>query len=109
MNAAEEVSINAFEWFWRKLENRGVPWLILGYLVYQAPTVVDKIAKDKEENLMRLMDIQSRHEQQIERTTQAYQKSISSLVEQWKEDRQMLVDVLKDGTLSDSAKPKQGE
>jgi hypothetical protein len=90
----DQAAFNVAEWFWRKLENRGIPWLILGYLVYQAPGFVDKIAADKEENLKRLMEIQARHEAEVDRATQSYQRSIEKLVEQWKEDRRMLVGVL---------------
>lgn len=101
----EQAAFNVAEWFWRKLENRGIPWLILGYLVYQAPTVVDRIAADKEENLKRLMEIQARHEAEVDRATASYQRSIEKLVEQWKEDRTMLVGVLTERRKEQAGQP----
>lgn len=74
-------------------------WSIVGLLATLGPLVLSELRsrEDKQETLWK--EAQARTELVVRDQTQAYQKSIQELVEQWKEDRRMLIDVLKDGRL----------
>jgi len=74
-------------------------WSIAGLLVTFGPLILNEI-RTRETNQEELWkDAQARTELVVKEQTAAYQKSIADLVEQWKEDRRMLIDVLKDGKL----------
>lgn len=74
-------------------------WSIAGLLVTFGPLILNEIRnrETKQEELWK--DAQAKTELVVKEQTAAYQKSIADLVEQWKEDRRMLIDVLKDGKL----------
>lgn len=83
-------------------------WSIAGLLVTFGPLILNELRarETKQEELWK--EAQARTELVVKDQTEAYQKSIADLVEQWKEDRRMLIDVLKDGRL-DQPSPSMRE
>lgn len=90
---------------WDSISN----WSIVGLLATLGPLALNELRSREDKQAALWKEAQARTELVIKEQTTAYQKSIADLVEQWKEDRRMLIDVLKDGKLDQHHSPSMRE
>lgn len=87
---------------WLKQDSSG--WALIVLVMFY---VLPELERRESNQAVNWQAAQKRHEDQTEKQTNEYQDSIDRLVIQWKEDRQMMIDLLKDGKL-DSKPPLNG-
>lgn len=89
---------------WGQVSN----WSIVGLLATLGPMVLSELRAREDRQEKNWREAMTRTEAIVSQQSASYQKSISDLVEQWKEDRRMLIDVLKDGKLDASSSTRHG-
>ncbi len=85
----------------RKLQTaeRAGLWGAVLWLLTYAPTMLDRVDKMFERHELAYKLAQDRHEAHTTQIISAHQEEVRAVIEQWKQDRAMIIDLLKDGKI----------
>lgn len=74
-------------------------WGAVTFLLTYAPAMLDRVDQTFARHEKAYEIAQDKHEKHTEQIIKAHQDEIKSVIDQWKQDRAMIIDLLKDGKL----------
>lgn len=69
------------------------------WLLTYAPTMLDRVDKTFERHELAYKLAQDRNEAHTTQIIEAHQAEVRAVIDQWKQDRAMIIDLLKDGKI----------